>query len=460
MGEVGLRRGRGGHAPTSRFSTAVPINYRVPPGGDFSTLEDRVCAFGSGHPGGANFAFADGSVRFLSDSTPLPTLQALSTARRRGSGHAAVSRRRTGVDLEESGLEYEAKRPVGSLPPSKPPTGPAPPRRSVCAAGTMCLHCNADRMETFDDDAHRRSGIALAADCRRSLAGISARPPERPHPVAAGGHRETARRTTPRKTAASPPACPIGTLAPDFELPDLAGVRRKLSEFRGQDVLLIFFSPKCGFCTKMAADLAALPPEGGGGRAVPIVVTTGDADENRKLVEQFGIRCVVLLQEKMEVAAQFRAQGTPMGYRIDAEGRIASELAVGAEPLLKLADLNAPRPARSRSANGIGAVHKGKQPDPSLARSRLNRSGLKAGAVAPEFRLPLVEGGELALADLRGRRVLLVFSDPNCGPCDELAPRLQELHLERPDLQVLVISRRDAEATRAKAAALGLTFRS
>ena len=67
-------------------------------------------------------------------------------------------------------------------------------------------------------------------------------------------------------------------------------------------------------------------------------------------------------------------------------------------------------------------------------------------------------GGELALADLRGRRVLLVFSDPKCGPCDELAPRLQEMHLERPDLQVLVISRRDAEATRAKAEALGLTF--
>jgi peroxiredoxin len=35
---------------------------------------------------------------------------------------------------------------------------------------------------------------------------------------------------------------------------------------------------------------------------------------------------------------------------------------------------------------------------------------------------------------------------------------LQELHLERPDLQVLVISRRDAEATSAKAAALGLSF--
>src|SRR5262245_25121588 len=127
-----------------------------------------------------------------------------------------------------------------------------------------------------------------------------------------------------------PAGLPVGSVAPDFELPDLAGVRHKLSEFRGQDVLLIFFNPKCGFCTRMAADLAALQPEAGGGRAMPLVVTSGDPDENRQLVERYGIRCVVLRQEQMEVASQFRAQGTPMGYRIDAAGRIASELAVGA----------------------------------------------------------------------------------------------------------------------------------
>jgi peroxiredoxin len=249
---------------------------------------------------------------------------------------------------------------------------------------------------------------------------------------------------------------PLRSVAPDFELPDLGGVRRKLSDFRGRDVLLIFFNPKCGFCTKMAADLAALPTDGANARTVPVVVTTGDAEANRKLVEQHGIRCTVLVQEQMEVATQYRAQGTPMGYRIDAAGRIASELTIGAEPLLKLAADRNPVSPRNR-VSGNGKSH-GKQPDPSLARSRLNRSGLKAGATAPEFTLPRIDGGELSLADLRGGRVLLVFSDPDCGPCDELAPQLQQLHLTRPELQVLVISRRDTDATRAKADSLGLTY--
>ena len=72
--------------------------------------------------------------------------------------------------------------------------------------------------------------------------------------------------------------------------------------------------------------------------------------------------------------------------------------------------------------------------------------------------LPRVEGGELSLNELRGRRVLLVFSDPQCGPCDALAPKLEVIQRRASDLQVVMIGRGEVEANRAKVAERRLTF--
>ena len=66
-------------------STPVPVNYILPPGTTIAVPaypeDDRIACFGSGHPGGANFCFADGSVRFITlvSNGQLPILQALFT---------------------------------------------------------------------------------------------------------------------------------------------------------------------------------------------------------------------------------------------------------------------------------------------------------------------------------------------------------------------------------------------
>lgn len=109
----------------------------------------------------------------------------------------------------------------------------------------------------------------------------------------------------------------------------------------------------------------------------------------------------------------------------------------------------------------VSTVEKGGAPklgDRSLAKSRINRNGLTPGTFAPSFTLPRVGGGELSLDDYQGRRVLLVFSDPDCGPCDVLAPRLERLSNEAAGVHVLMVSRGDPERNRAKIAEHGLTF--
>lgn len=98
MGEYGYWTGSGGHLALGdvTLSSHARINYRVPitydgraaadppvnSRADFRFYADlRLCAFGSNHPGGANFAFADGSIHFLSESMELASLRVLSTRR-------------------------------------------------------------------------------------------------------------------------------------------------------------------------------------------------------------------------------------------------------------------------------------------------------------------------------------------------------------------------------------------
>lgn len=223
---------------------------------------------------------------------------------------------------------------------------------------------------------------------------------------------------------------PAGTKAPDFTLRDLNGSERRLQDFVGRPRVLVFFSPRCGYCARMAPRLGMLPDD-----ALPLLlISRGDPDEHRRLAEEHGWRCDVLLDPNWEVANAYRSTGTPTGYLLDADGSIASELAVGADALLGLA-------ARGSNLRGD--------------------AGLRPGTQAPGFRLADLEGRERSLAEFRGKRVLLVLSDPGgCISCDRLAPRLVELYKRHhaDNLEVVMVSRGDAQSNLEKARHHGFRF--
>jgi methylamine dehydrogenase accessory protein MauD len=78
--------------------------------------------------------------------------------------------------------------------------------------------------------------------------------------------------------------------------------------------------------------------------------------------------------------------------------------------------------------------------------SRLGREGLKVGKKAPAFTLPSAGGGAMSLADLAGRKVLLVFTQSGCGPCHDIAPELNRLH-DNGKYQVLVVNNGEEDDT-------------
>ena len=157
-------------------------------------------------------------------------------------------------------------------------------------------------------------------------------------PVAQGADAIRALITTtldPPAAAPRPPAGPkIGEPAPNFSLPDLSGKTVRLSDFRGSPTLVLFWRPSCGFCERMLPDLKAWETNARNGAPKLLVVSTDTVADNQAM----GLRSPIVLEKAgMSVGRQFGAGGTPMAVLIDAEGKIASELAAGAPAVLELA---------------------------------------------------------------------------------------------------------------------------
>ncbi len=111
--------------------------------------------------------------------------------------------------------------------------------------------------------------------------------------------------------------------APDFALKAFDGRNHRLSELRGQVVLINFWTSRCGPCRAQMTELAALHAElSDEGVGVLSVNFDSDPDRAREFIATHGIGFPVLIDDGREVSRRYGVRGIPRLVMIDRDGLI------------------------------------------------------------------------------------------------------------------------------------------
>jgi peroxiredoxin len=211
----------------------------------------------------------------------------------------------------------------------------------------------------------------------------------------------------------------VGSVAPEFGLPAVAGGRLSLSVLRerGRPVLVVFSDPACGPCNALSPDLAGWQ-EQHAERLTIAVVSRGAVDANAETAQLHGLRDV-LVQRDREVAAMYQAHGTPSAVLVNVDGRIATPLAAGAAAITELVSSGNTKGAVDLNVrNWPGSGNAAPIPAPSTA-------AVAVGNPVPDLGWRDLNGDAVSLSDFRGDRVVVLFWNPGCGFCSRMLPDLK-----------------------------------
>ena len=137
--------------------------------------------------------------------------------------------------------------------------------------------------------------------------------------------------STATDTLALPPAPIPGRPAPDFTLPDLAGNELRLSDLKGQVVLVNFWTTWCPNCRRELPALSTVYQDLKDQGFVIVAVDLGEpAQQVAAFVEEHQLPFPIVLDSDGGVAQQYRVQGVPTSFVIDREG-IIREIHIGAK---------------------------------------------------------------------------------------------------------------------------------
>lgn len=111
-----------------------------------------------------------------------------------------------------------------------------------------------------------------------------------------------------------------GSIAPDFALKGIDGRNIRLSEYRGEPVILHFWASWCGPCRESAASLDALATKST--TQVVGVNVDGSFDRARAIAESLHLQSPTLVDTQQTVARAYDVAKLPLTLLLDADGAI------------------------------------------------------------------------------------------------------------------------------------------